>query len=214
MPRDKATLESEFSKNGVSDLFIRQLRVAPLDRAPRSIRPRANASCSSSTSGATPRARRTSPKWTSWATAPRPTSRHTRSPRSTPELQRQFWIVALGSSALGGDDRGVAMLDKRFRQAHLRRPLVRRRVVLRPPVPVRPQVDLGPSVTRPFQPEGDQPMAEKKALGTLGTWLSGPRPTHNPQLGFVRWTGSLALIRYRMESRRICLRLRLQAVEI
>ncbi|MFH1973648.1 MAG: hypothetical protein ABIK13_03535, partial [Patescibacteria group bacterium] len=31
--------------------------------------------------------------------------------KANPELQRQFWIVALGSSTLDGDLRSVAVLD-------------------------------------------------------------------------------------------------------
>ena len=60
---------SEFSKDGVSGCSTAATCSSPTRRAPRSIRRRASASCKSSTWGATRRARRTSSRWTSWATA-------------------------------------------------------------------------------------------------------------------------------------------------
>jgi hypothetical protein len=110
MPRDKATLESEFSKNGVSDLFTGNYEWQP------------HSSCAEIDQ--TPGERIMLVKYFGRETTSeaniaemgklgyRPAT-HLEAyafAKANPELQRQFWIVALGSSTMDGADRYVAVL--------------------------------------------------------------------------------------------------------
>ncbi|MCC7357280.1 hypothetical protein IT408_02120 [Candidatus Uhrbacteria bacterium] len=111
MPRDKAKLESEFSKDGVSELFYGNYEwknhssCAEIDQTPgerimlvkhfnRAIESE-DAIAEMDKLGYRP-----ATHLEAYAFA-----------KANPELQRQFWIVALGSSTrYDGDDRFVAML--------------------------------------------------------------------------------------------------------
>jgi hypothetical protein len=110
MPRDKGKLEAEFSKDGVSDLFYGNYEWQPhsscaeIDQTPgnrvmlvkhfgRYTESEANIA-SMDKLGYRP-----ATHLEAYAFA-----------KANPELQRQFWIVALGSSAVRGDDRDVAVL--------------------------------------------------------------------------------------------------------
>ena len=111
MPRDKEKLESEFSKDGVSELFYGNYvwqphsSCAEIDQTPGERIMLVKHFGRDTTSKANivemdKLGYRPATHLEAYAFA-----------KVNPELQRQFWIVALGSSALGGDDRGVAMLD-------------------------------------------------------------------------------------------------------
>ena len=103
MPRDKVTLEAEFSKDGVSDLFYGDFewqphssdeRIMLLKHFGRNTESEANIA-EMDTLGYRP-----ATHLEAYAFA-----------KANPELQRQFWIVALGSSAMRGDLRAVAVLS-------------------------------------------------------------------------------------------------------
>lgn len=110
MPRDKGTLESEFSKDGVSELFYGNYEWQPhpscakIDQTPgdrvflvkhfgRETESEANITEMDKLGY------RPATHIEAYAFA-----------KANPELQRKFWIVALGSSAMGVDIRSVAML--------------------------------------------------------------------------------------------------------
>lgn len=117
MPRDKAKLESEFSENGVSDLFYGNyewqphLSCAEIDQTPGNrvmLLKRFNRKIMSEDAiDEMKRIYRPATHLEAYAFA-----------KANPELQRQFWIVALGSSALCDGGRDVALLcsysDGRF----------------------------------------------------------------------------------------------------
>lgn len=111
MPRDKQKLEGEFSEDGVSDLFYGNyewqphLACAEINQTPgnrvmllkhfgRDTESEANIVEMDKLSY------RPATHLEAYAFA-----------KVNPELQRQFWIVALGSSAMLGGDRCVAVLD-------------------------------------------------------------------------------------------------------
>jgi hypothetical protein len=110
MPRDKATLEAEFSKNGVSDLFTGNYEwtnhpsCTGIDQTPgerimlvkhfdRETESEANIAEMDKLGY------RPATHLEAYAFA-----------KANPELQRQFWIVALGSSAMDDGRRCVAVL--------------------------------------------------------------------------------------------------------
>ena len=110
MPRDKEKLESEFSKDGVSELFYGNYvwqphsSCAEIDQTPgerimlvkhfgRDTTSKANIAEMDKLGY------RPATHLEAYAFA-----------KVNPELQRQFWIVALGSSTMHGDDRCVAVL--------------------------------------------------------------------------------------------------------
>ena len=110
MPRDKATLESEFSKNGVSDLFTCNYEWQPhsscaeIDQTPGERIMLVKHFGRDTTSEANiaemdKLGYRPATYLEAYAVA-----------KANPELQRQFWIVALGSSAMVGGGRYVALL--------------------------------------------------------------------------------------------------------
>jgi hypothetical protein len=113
MPRDKATLEAEFSKGGVSDLFYggyewqNHSSCAGIDQTPGSpkatvmlVKQFGRAMTSEAAIAEMDRlGYRPATHLEAYAFA-----------KANPDLQSQFWIVALGSSAVRGGGRYVAML--------------------------------------------------------------------------------------------------------
>lgn len=111
MPRDKGKLEAEFSKDGVSDLFYGNYEwknhssCAEIDQTPGN-RVMLVKYFDRSTMSEVYIAEmnklgyRPATHLEVYAFA-----------KANPELQRQFWIVALGSSAMGDDGHCVAVLD-------------------------------------------------------------------------------------------------------
>jgi hypothetical protein len=111
MPRDKGKLEAEFSKNGVSELFYGNYEwknhpsCAEIDQTPgervmlvkhfdRRIK------SEDAIAEMDKRGYRPATHLEAYAFA-----------KANTELRHLFWIVALGSSAMRGDERGVAVLD-------------------------------------------------------------------------------------------------------
>ena len=110
MPRDKEKLESEFSKDGVSELFYGNYvwqphsSCAEIDQTPGERIMLVKHFGRDTTSKANivemdKLGYRPATHLEAYAFA-----------KVNPELQRQFWIVALGSSTMYGDLRGVAVL--------------------------------------------------------------------------------------------------------
>ena len=143
---------SEFSKDGVSELFYGNYVWQPHSSCAEIDQTPGERIMLVKHFGRERRAKANIVEMDNWATAPRPPRgvrvRQGQPRAAAPVLDRRPRLVRDGRWRPFRRDAG-----RRFRQAHLRRRLVRRRVGLRPPVPVRPQVDLGPSVTRPFRPE-------------------------------------------------------------
>ena len=112
MPRNKGTLEGESRRTAVSELFYSGLRVEE-SLVVRRDRPDAGRAHHASSKALQPgdRSEDAIAEMDKLGYRPRPTSRRTRSPKANPELQRQFWIVAPGSSTVCDGDRFVAVLD-------------------------------------------------------------------------------------------------------
>jgi hypothetical protein len=111
MPRDKTRLEAEFSKDGVSELFYGNYKwqlhssCAGIDQTPgnRVMLLKYFGRCTMSEANIAEMDKlgyRPATHLEAHAFA-----------KTNPELQRQFWIVALGSSTIDGDNRCVAVLD-------------------------------------------------------------------------------------------------------
>ena len=111
MPRDKGKLESEFSKDGVSELFYGNYEWQPHSLCADADQTPGNrvmllkhyerkTTTKSSIAEMDKLGYRPATHLEAYAFA-----------KANPELQRQFWIVALGSSTMRGGDRYVAVLD-------------------------------------------------------------------------------------------------------
>ena len=113
MPRDKVKLEAEFSKDGVSELFYGNYEWQPhsscaeIDQTPGNRVMLVKHFGRNTTSEANiaemdKLGYRPATHLEAYAFA---------FAKANPELQRQFWIVALGSSTMGGGSRCVAVLS-------------------------------------------------------------------------------------------------------
>ena len=114
MPRDKAALESEFSKDGISELFTgnyewqphsscADIDQTPGDRVMLLKHFGRNTTSEANIAEMDKLGYRPATHLEAYAFA-----------KANPELQRQFWIVALGSSTLCDDRRNVAVLGSGF----------------------------------------------------------------------------------------------------
>jgi len=110
MPRDKGKLESEFSKDGVSELFYGNYEWQPHSSCAEIDQTPGNRVMLLKHFGRNTESEANIAEMDKLGYRPATHLEAYAFAKANPELQRQFWIVALGSSPVRGGRRGVAVL--------------------------------------------------------------------------------------------------------